>query len=34
MTQVKTEETDGYDAVQLGFGAVKPKSLTRPSSAT
>ncbi len=23
VTQVKTEETDGYEAVQLGFGAVR-----------
>jgi large subunit ribosomal protein L3 len=27
--QVKTPETDGYDAVQLGFGAGKPKHLTK-----
>ena len=27
--QVKTQETDGYDAVQLGFGADKPKHLTK-----
>ncbi len=30
VTQVKTVDTDGYDAVQLGFGAVKPKGLTKP----
>ena len=30
VTQVKTAESDGYDAVQLGFGAVKPKSLNKP----
>jgi large subunit ribosomal protein L3 len=29
VTQVKTPETDGYDAVQLGFGAGKPKHLTK-----
>ena len=29
VTQVKTKDTDGYDAVQLGFGAVKPKRLTK-----
>jgi len=29
VTQVKTQETDGYDAVQLGFGAGKPKHLTK-----
>ena len=28
--QVKTNDTDGYEAVQLGFGAVKDKHLTRP----
>lgn len=30
VTQVKTPETDGYSAVQLGFGATKPKHLNRP----
>ncbi|MBO9345510.1 MAG: 50S ribosomal protein L3 [Chloroflexi bacterium] len=29
VTQVKTVERDGYSAVQLGFGEVKPKKLTR-----
>jgi large subunit ribosomal protein L3 len=29
VTQVKTRESDGYDAVQLGFGAGKPKHLTK-----
>ena len=29
VTQVKTQETDGYDAVQLGFGAIKPKRLAK-----
>jgi large subunit ribosomal protein L3 len=29
VTQVKTAEADGYDAVQLGFGAGKPKHLTK-----
>ncbi|WP_283170637.1 50S ribosomal protein L3 [Curtanaerobium respiraculi] len=28
--QVKTAETDGYDAVQLGFGAIKAKKVNRP----
>ena len=28
--QVKTEETDGYNAVQLGFGDQKPQRLSRP----
>ena len=29
VTQVKTEDTDGYNAIQVGFGEVKEKSLTR-----
>ena len=29
VTQVKTKETDGYNALQLGFGGVKEKRLTR-----
>ncbi len=30
VVQVKTVETDGYNAVQLGFGAVKEKKLNKP----
>jgi large subunit ribosomal protein L3 len=30
VTQVKTAETDGYEAVQLGFGDVRPKLLNKP----
>jgi large subunit ribosomal protein L3 len=30
VSQVKTKETDGYDAVQLSFGTVRPRGLTRP----
>lgn len=30
VTQVKTIETDGYHAVQLGFGHTSEKSLTKP----
>ena len=30
VTQVKTQEHDGYDAVQLGFGTIKPKGLSKP----
>ena len=30
VTQVRTPETDGYNAVQLGFGAVKAKKVTKP----
>ena len=28
--QVKTVETDGYEAVQMGFGAIKPKKVNKP----
>jgi large subunit ribosomal protein L3 len=28
--QVKSRETDGYDAVQIGFGEVKPHRSTKP----
>ncbi len=30
VTQVKTSETDGYSAVQIGFGEVKAKALSKP----
>ncbi len=30
VTQVKTKETDGYDALQLGFGPKKEKHVTKP----
>ena len=30
VTQIRNKERDGYEAVQLGFGEVKPKSLTKP----
>ena len=30
VTQIKTEETDGYKAVQLGFGNKKEKNTTNP----
>lgn len=30
VTQIRTKERDGYEAVQIGFGDAKPKSLTRP----
>ncbi|HAM24828.1 MAG TPA: 50S ribosomal protein L3 [Actinobacteria bacterium] len=32
VTQVRTEETDGYSAVQLGFGAVDPRRVTKPAA--
>ena len=30
VTQVKTNETDGYDAIQLGYGSAKSKNTTKP----
>lgn len=30
VVQVKTRERDGYDALQVGFGSVRPKRVTRP----
>lgn len=30
VTQVKTKETDGYDAVQMGFGEAKVKNTPKP----
>jgi large subunit ribosomal protein L3 len=30
VTAIRTQEQDGYVAVQLGFGAVREKALTRP----
>ncbi|RRD45660.1 50S ribosomal protein L3 [Tessaracoccus sp. OH4464_COT-324] len=32
VTQVRTPETDGYSAVQLGYGAKKAKSVTKPEA--
>jgi len=32
VTQVRTADTDGYSAVQLGFGAIKAKQVTKPSA--
>jgi large subunit ribosomal protein L3 len=32
VTQVRTPEKDGYSAVQLAFGAVKGKNVTKPMS--
>ena len=31
VAQVKTVETDGYDAIQLGFGEIKAKRVNKPS---
>ncbi|MGH2542864.1 MAG: 50S ribosomal protein L3 [Ardenticatenaceae bacterium] len=30
VTQIKTRERDGYDAVQVGFDEVKPQRITKP----
>jgi large subunit ribosomal protein L3 len=30
VTQVRTKDRDGYEAVQIGFGEIRPKSLTKP----
>lgn len=30
ITQVRGAETDGYDAVQLAFGAIDPRKVTKP----
>ena len=32
VTQVRTPEVDGYNAVQLGYGAVKAKKVTKPEA--
>ncbi|MCC3315925.1 50S ribosomal protein L3 [Nocardia africana] len=30
VTQIRTEERDGYSAVQLAFGAIDPRKVTKP----
>ncbi|MEC4813174.1 MAG: 50S ribosomal protein L3 [Scytonema sp. PMC 1069.18] len=30
VTQVKTKQTDGYSAIQVGYGEVRPKLLNKP----
>ena len=32
VTQIRNEEKDGYKAVQLGFGAVDPRKVTKPEA--
>src|SRR5919198_6426313 len=32
VTQVRTPEKDGYSAVQLGFGAIDPRKVTKPET--
>ncbi len=31
VTQVRTTERDGYDAVQLGYGTVRPRDVSKPT---
>jgi len=31
VTQVRTQERDGYDAVQLAYGSIRPKDVTKPA---
>jgi large subunit ribosomal protein L3 len=30
VTAIRTQDVDGYEAVQLGFGLVREKALTKP----
>jgi large subunit ribosomal protein L3 len=30
VTQLRTQETDGYDAVQLAYGTLRPRDVTKP----
>ena len=32
VTQIRTRETDGYSAVQLGFGEIEGRKITKPQS--
>src|SRR5437879_3799944 len=32
VTQVRTEENDGYQAVQLAFGAIDPRKVNKPAT--
>ena len=32
VSQIKTTATDGYDAVQIGFGTIKPVNLVKPQA--
>ena len=31
VTQIRTQEIDGYDAVQLAYGSIRPKDVIKPS---
>ena len=30
VTQIRNQETDGYEAVQIGFGAIDSRKVTKP----
>ena len=30
ITQIKTQENHGYNAIQIGYGQVPPRKLTKP----
>ena len=32
VTQVKTKENDGYEAIQVGFGAIKEAKVNKPQA--
>src|SRR5690349_11963052 len=32
VTQVKTKATDGYDAVQVGYGEIREKNISKPEA--
>jgi large subunit ribosomal protein L3 len=32
VTQIRTPQTDGYSAIQLGYGAVRSKNVTKPEA--
>ncbi|MDR0837575.1 MAG: 50S ribosomal protein L3 [Propionibacteriaceae bacterium] len=32
VSQIRTPEADGYSAIQLGFGAIKAKAVTKPAA--
>jgi ribosomal protein L3 len=34
VTQVRTPETDGYSAVQLGYGQIDPRKVNKPMAGT
>jgi large subunit ribosomal protein L3 len=32
VTQIRTEENDGYDAVQLAYGTMRPRDVSKPDA--